>query len=468
MALLSFLDRDRSIAEPGFNRWLVPPAALAIHLCIGQVYAFSVFKIPLSKLLGGATPGPGDWKQSTIAILFSLAIAVLGVSAAIWGAWLERVGPRRAMFTAACCFGGGFVVGAVGIITHQFWLVALGYGVLGGIGLGIGYISPVSTLIKWFPDRPGLATGLAIMGFGGGAMIASPMSVGLMSYFKGGPSPVAETWVAMGVIYFAFMMFGVFSIRLPAPGWKPEGYTAPVAGSHALGSANVLVNEAMKTPQFYLLWVVLTVNVTAGIGILEQASPMIQEMFPVIKPAAAAGFVGLLSLANMLGRFGWSSFSDIIGRKATFATFFVLGMIIYWSIPIIGDGGKVWLFVLAAVVAISVYGGGFATIPAYLRDMFGTQHVGAIHGRLLTAWSTAGVLGPLLVNGIRESRMAAGFSRADVYAPSMHIMAGLLLVGFICNLLVRPVAPTHYATETAEMRAVPPLATAGARAGATT
>ena len=470
MALLSFLDRERSIAEPGYSRWLVPPAALAIHLCIGQVYAFSVFKLPLSTLLGGATAAPGDWKQSTIAWIFSLAIVCLGLSAAIWGAWLERVGPRRAMFTSACCFGGGFLVGSAGIATHQFWLLALGYGVLGGIGLGIGYISPVSTLIKWFPDRPGMATGLAIMGFGGGAMIASPLSVFLMGQFKTATSPgVAETWVAMGIIYFLFMMFGVFSIRLPAPGWKPDGYTAPAAGSHALGTANVLVNEAMRTPQFYLLWVMLCVNVTAGIGILEQASPMIQEIFsPAITAAAAAGFVGLLSLANMLGRFGWSSFSDIIGRKATYATFFILGMIIYWSIPIIGDGGKVWLFVLAAVVAISVYGGGFATIPAYLRDMFGPQHVGAIHGRLLTAWSTAGVLGPLLVNGIRESRVAAGLTKTDVYAPSMHIMVGLLFVGFVCNLLVRPVSPSHFATETAEMRAVPPLPTGGVRAGATT
>jgi MFS family permease len=452
MAVLSFLDRDRSIAEPGYTRWLIPPAALAIHLCIGQVYALSVFKLPLTKLIGITQSAPGDWPQEQIAIIFSVAIAILGLSAAIWGAWLERVGPRRAMFTAACCFGGGFIVGAIGIATHQFWLLVAGYGVLGGVGLGIGYISPVSTLIKWFPDRPGLATGLAIMGFGGGAMIASPLSVGLMNYYKSATSTgVAQTFATMGVIYFLFMMFGVFHIRLPAKGWAPEGYTAPTNAHGLVTTHQVQVNEAMKTPQFYLLWICLCVNVTAGIGILEQASPMIQEMFkPRITAAAAAGFVGLLSLANMLGRFLWSSFSDVIGRKATYATFFIVGMICYWFIPKIGDAGAVPLFVLVAVLVISMYGGGFATIPAYLRDLFGTMHVGAIHGRLLTAWSTAGILGPLLVNQLRAAQVAKGLSGSDVYAVSMHLMAGLLFVGFIANLLVRPVNQMHWFSGTSE------------------
>jgi MFS family permease len=446
MALLSFLDRQRSIAEPGYTRWLIPPAALAIHLCIGQVYAFSVFKLPLTKVLGITQSIPGDWPQEQVAVIFSVAIAILGLSAAIWGAWLERVGPRRAMFTAACCFGGGFLVGALGIQTHQFWLLVLGYGVLGGVGLGIGYISPVSTLIKWFPDRPGLATGLAIMGFGGGAMIASPLSIGLMNHFKSPTSVgVAQTFVAMGIIYFLFMMFGVFSIRLPAKDWAPAGYVAPTNPHGLITTHQVQVNEAMKTPQFYLLWIVLCVNVTAGISILEQASPMIQEMFkPRITAAAAAGFVGLLSLANMLGRFGWSSFSDVIGRKATYATFFIIGMISYWFIPKIGEAGAVPLFVLVTVIVISIYGGGFATIPAYLRDMFGTMHVGAIHGRLLTAWSTAGILGPLLVNQIRAAQIAKGLSGADVYVLSMHLMVVLLFIGFVANMLVRPVSEVHW------------------------
>jgi MFS family permease len=449
VALLSFLDRDRTIAGPDFNRWLVPPAALAIHLCIGQVYAFSVFKIPMSKLLGGTSPAPGDWPLSQIAWLFSIAILVLGLSAAVFGKWLERAGPRRAMFAAACCFGGGFVVGAFGLWLHQFWIVLLGYGVLGGTGLGLGYISPVSTLIKWFPDRPGMATGLAIMGFGGGAMIASPLSVTLMKFFHSGASQgVSKTWVAMGLIYFVFMMFGVFTVRVPAQGWLPAGYQPPADNPH-MTAYNVEVNEATKTPQFYLLWLMLCLNVTAGIGILEQASPMIQEMFPgVILASAAAGFVGLLSIANMSGRFLWSSFSDVIGRKATYATFFALGAVLYWAIPYSGSAHLVWLFVLICVVVITMYGGGFATIPAYLRDLFGTMEVGAIHGRLLTAWSAAGVLGPVLVNYMRESQIRAGVPKADAYTISMHVMSGLLVIGFICNMLVRAVdAKHHYGAE---------------------
>ncbi|HXB26979.1 MAG TPA: OFA family MFS transporter [Gemmatimonadaceae bacterium] len=456
MALLSFLDRDRSIADSDFSRWLVPPAALAIHLCIGQVYALSVFKIPLSQLIGGGPKAPGNWSQETISHLFQIAIVFLGLSAAAFGAWLERVGPRRAMFTSACCFGGGFIVGAIGIYLHQFWLLSLGYGVLGGIGLGIGYISPVSTLIKWFPDRPGMATGMAIMGFGGGAMIASPLSVALMNFYKSGLSQgVTKTFLTMGIVYFVFMMFGVFTIRLPKPGWRPKGFVEPTTG-RMITRANVSVNEAMRTPQFYLLWIMLCVNVTAGIGVIEQASPMIQEMFPgVIKASAAAGFVGLLSIANMSGRFVWSSFSDVIGRRATYATFFALGAVLYWCIPISGHMGKPWLFVLICVIVLTMYGGGFATIPAYLRDMFGTMQVGAIHGRLLTAWSLAGVLGPLIVNRIRESQIAAGVAKADAYTLSMHVMTVLLVVGFLSNLFVRPVDERHHYRTAAEPAGVP-------------
>jgi MFS family permease len=458
VALLSFLDRDHSIAEPNFNRWLVPPAALAIHLCIGQVYALSVFKIPLSQLIGGDPKVAGNWSQETISHLFQIAIVFLGVSAAFFGAWLEQVGPRRAMFTSAACFAGGFLVAALGVYLHQFTIVALGYGVLGGVGLGIGYISPVSTLIKWFPDRPGMATGMAIMGFGGGAMIASPLSVGLMGFFHTPHSQgVTKTFVAMGVLYFLFMMFGVFTIRLPRQGWRPRGFVEPTT-SRMITRANVAVNEAWRTPQFWLLWVMLCVNVTAGIGVIEQASPMIQEMFPgIITASAAAGFVGLLSLANMTGRFGWSSLSDTIGRRATYSTFFALGAILYWLIPAVGHSGQVWLFVLVCVVVLSMYGGGFATIPAYLRDMFGTMHVGAIHGRLLTAWSVAGVLGPLIVNRIREMQIAAHVPKADAYTLSMHIMTVLLVVGFLCNLFVRPVDERHHyrvATETEPAAAV--------------
>lgn len=442
---LSFLDRERSIAAPGFSRWRVPPAALAIHLCIGQAYAFSVFKIPLSRLIGGAAAAPDDWKLSTIGWVFSLAIVCLGLSAAVFGAWLERVGPRRAMFASACCFAGGFFVGALGVRAHQFWLLMLGYGVLGGIGLGLGYISPVSTLIKWFPDRPGMATGMAIMGFGGGAMIASPLSVVLMGHFRTPATQgVVETFIALGLIYFAFMMFGAFSARVPADGWKPDGWVPGPPGA-LVTTANVEVNEAMRTPQFWLLWVVLCMNVTAGIGILEQASPMIQEIFKGrVLPAAAAGFVSLLSLANMGGRFFWSSLSDRIGRRATYSSFFALGAVLYATLPTVAAAQSVPIFVLVCVVVLTMYGGGFATIPAYLRDLFGTMQVGAVHGRLLTAWSTAGVLGPVLVNNIREYQIAHGVATAEAYNVTMYVMTALLLVGFTANLMVRPVDAKHH------------------------
>jgi MFS family permease len=452
---LSFFDRERTIAQPGYSRWLVPPAALAIHLCIGQAYAFSVFNLPLSHLIGGNDSAPGDWKLSTIGWVFSVAIVFLGLSAATFGAWVERVGPRSAMFVSAVCFGGGFQVASLGIETHQFALLLLGYGVLGGIGLGIGYISPVSTLIRWFPDRPGMATGMAIMGFGGGAMIASPLAAMLMARFKSvAPNGVAPTFVAMGLIYFAFMLFGVFTVRTPPPDWRPEGYVPTAHRRSLITSGNVTARYAVKTPQFWLLWIMLCMNVTAGIGVLGQASPMIQEMFPgAITVSAAAGFVGLLSLANMGGRFFWSSLSDLIGRKPTYATFFLLGAVLYATVPTAGRIGSVALFVIGYVIIMSMYGGGFATIPAYLRDMFGTIQVGAIHGRLLTAWSTAGVLGPVLVNYIREYQIAHGVAKANAYTVTMYIMAGLLVIGFVCNLMVRAVHDRFFVPEASRVPA---------------
>jgi MFS family permease len=446
-----FLDRQHSIASEGFSRWRVPPAALAIHLAIGQAYAFSVFNLPLSTLVGVDKPAPSDWKLSTIGWIFSTAIVFLGLSAFTFGRWLEAAGPRKAMFCSAVCFAGGFFVSALGVQLHQIWLIYFGYGVIGGIGLGLGYISPVSTLIKWFPDRPGMATGLAIMGFGGGAMIGSPLAVALMAHFKTPASAgVAETFLVMGALYFVFMLFGVFTVRLPAPGWVPAGRSAiPGAPSTVAKrtppAPDVHVDEAIRTKQFWLLWAVLCLNVTAGIGVLGQASPMIQEMFPgVIGAAAAAGFVGLLSLANMLGRFAWSSCSDIIGRRTTYMIFFVLGAALYALIPTTGRMGSVTYFVAFYAVILSMYGGGFATIPAYLRDLFGVMHVGAIHGRLLTAWSVAGVAGPALVNYIREYQIAHGVAKASAYSVTMYLMAALLVAGFFANAMVRPVDSSHH------------------------
>ena len=448
--MAGLLSKDRIVARPGFNRWLVPPAALAIHLSIGQAYAFSVFKLPLTKVLGVTQSAPGDWKQTQLAWIFTIAIVVLGLSAAMFGRWLEHAGPRKSGVVAACCWGLGFFISAAGVYAHNIWLIYLGYGILGGCGLGLGYITPVSTLIKWFPDRRGMATGMAIMGFGGGALIASPLSQLLLNHYKSSTSVgVAQTFLTLGALYLIAMLAGAFLFRIPAPGWRPAGWVPPAKTARGLIThRHVHVDDAIKTVPFYLLWAVLFLNVTAGIGILEQASPMIQEMFKgSVKPDAAAGFVGLLSLFNMAGRFGWSSLSDRIGRKATYAVFFTLGPLLYITLPYAGRIGSVMLFVAAAVLILTMYGGGFATVPAYLSDIFGTQYVGAIHGRLLTAWSAAGVAGPVLVNYIREYQIEHGTPAAQAYNITMYLMAGLLVVGFVCNLAVRPVADRYYMAE---------------------
>ena len=442
----SFLDHQNTLAPPGYNRFLVPPAALAVHLSIGQAYAFSTFNLPLTKLIGLSASAPGDWDLKQVGWIFSIAIVFLGCSAAVFGRWVERVGPRKSMFASALCFSGGFLLSAVGIHLHQLWVIYLGYGVLGGCGLGIGYISPVSTLIKWFPDRPGMATGMAIMGFGGGALIAAPLSVLLMAHFKTAISNgVLETFVTMGVIYFMFMMIGVYTVRVPAADWKPAGWIATPRPQQLVTSANVAVDMAWRTPQFWLLWVVLCMNVTAGIGVLGQASPMIQEIFGGrVTPAAAAGFVGLISLFNMVGRFFWASTSDHIGRRNTYMIFFLLGILLYSTVPSLGHLGSIPLFVAAFCIILSMYGGGFATIPAYLRDMFGAYQVGAIHGRLLTAWSVAGVLGPVLVNYIRQYQIDSGVPKAQAYSVTMYIMCGLLLLGFLCNFAMRAVDEKYF------------------------
>src|SRR5215211_4783844 len=407
---LSLLDRERTVAPRGYNRWLIPPAALAVHLSIGEIYAFSVFKTPLKDHF--------DTKLTPIGIIFSIAIAMLGLSAAFGGRWVERAGPRKAMALAATCWGSGFLIGALGVAITQLWIVYLGIGFIGGIGLGIGYISPVSTLIKWFPDRPGMATGLAIMGFGGGALIASPLENKLLSTFADQPQDaIVGSFLVLGVVYFVMMMLGAFTVRVPADGWQPEGWSPEKSRQRAL---------------------VTICNVTAGIGILEQAAPMIQDFFSSVSAAAAAGFVGLLSLCNMSGRFGWSSTSDVIGRKPTYMGYLGIGAVLYFLLATAGTA-SVFLFVLFTGIILSFYGGGFATVPAYLKDLFGTIEVGAIHGRLLTAWSAAGIAGPLIVNGLADIQESNGKSGSDLYTLSLFIMVGVLVVGFIANLMIKPV-----------------------------
>ncbi|MCQ9367129.1 OFA family MFS transporter [Brevibacterium sp. 91QC2O2] len=444
------LDREAIVAPLRFNRWLIPAAVLAIHLCIGQVYALSVFKAPFMDRFAAGEVAVG-W-------VFSVAIAMLGISAAIGGTWVERAGPRKAMVVAGVFWVVGFGVATLGIVTGQLWLLYLGYGVIGGIGLGIGYISPVSTLMKWFPDRPGLATGLAIMGFGGGALIASPLSNSLMSIFGGGGAPeqlaagAAPTFGTLALIYAVAIAVGAFVIRLPHPDWHPEHWDpARVAAHKVATTGQVSVSRAMRTPQFWFLWIVLFTNVTAGIGILENAAPMVQGFFSQITPAAAAGFVGLLSIANMVGRFVWSTASDYMGRRNAYTLYLGAGILMYLCVALFG-GANIVLFVAASMLILSFYGGGFAAAPAYLKDLFGTYQVGAIHGRLLTAWSAAGVVGPLIVNTVIESRTRAGATGPAVYTLSMGIMVGLLAVGFVANLLIGKVAD-KYRAEPAEVEA---------------
>ncbi len=444
MPLAHFLSKEKITAPHNYNRWLIAPAALAIHLSIGQVYAFSVFNLPLTKLLGVTESSALDWRLPTVGWIFSTAIAFLGISAAIFGKWVEREGPRKAMFLAALFFSSGFFVSTLGVYLHNILLLYFGYGVLGGIGLGIGYISPVSTLMKWFPDRPGMATGLAIMGFGGGAILGSPLGVALMNAYKTTESlGVWQTFLSMGCLYLVLMMTGMLLIRIPPQGWLPAGFSPSTQKKKMVASHSTAVDQAIRTPQFWLLWIVLCTNVTAGIGVLSQASPMIQEMFKVT-PAQGAAFVMLLSAFNLLGRFFWSSASDYIGRKNTYRIFFGLGMVLYALIPFTGPTGQITLFYAGFCIVLSMYGGGFSTIPSYLKDMFGTLHVGAIHGRLLTAWSVAGVLGPVLVNYIREYQINHGVPKAEAYTVTMHVMVGALALGFVANHLLKEVNSRYH------------------------
>jgi len=491
----SFLARERTIAGPGFSRWLVPPAALAIHLCIGMAYGFSVFWFPLSQAIGitrsvqcpAPATGPSwflnavngvqdllsrsvsttcDWKIPELQWMFILFFVFLGSSSALFGGWAERSGPRKTGVVAAVCWCGGLVISAFGVIAHQLWLLWLGSGVIGGIGLGLGYISPVSTLIKWFPDRRGMATGMAIMGFGGGAMIGSPLAQMLMEHYATPTSVgVWETFLTLAAIYFVFMMGGALGYRLPPDGWRPANWEpAHTAKSAAITDGQVHLSTAWRTPQFWLVWAVLCLNVTAGIGILGMASPLLQEVFggKLIGVAAtfdqlttaqktqiagiAAAFTGLLSLFNIAGRFFWASLSDKLGRKMTYTVFLLLGIVLYASIPSLAAAGFLALFVAFFCVILSMYGGGFATVPAYLADLFGTRMVGAIHGRLLTAWSVAGVLGPVLVNYIRQYQIDHGVPRAQAYSITMYVLVALLVIGFVCNALVKPTPAKHFMT----------------------
>ncbi len=556
-----FFAKERIVAAPGFNRWWVPPASVAIHLCIGSVYAWSIFNPPLVKAIGVVASASSDWALSQVVWVFTVAIVFLGLAAAFAGRWLETVGPRTVGLVAAACWGGGFVIGGAGILSHQLWLLYLGYGVIGGCGLGLGYVSPVSTLIRWFPDRRGMATGMAIMGFGGGAMIAAPLKEFLIRTFYrapdylgpldsvalstregirlaqvGGvarevvvvganevaqmpvPGPagvyvagtgsagVAESFLVLGALYFVVMLLAALSYRIPGPGWRPAGWAAPERGDEGRSMVtrhDVDIDEALKTRQFYQLWIVLCFNVTAGIGVLGVAKTMMVEIFGTTLPelvdgAFAATYVMMISVFNMIGRFFWASASDYLGRRTTYWIFFAAGIALYLSIPLCAQRvsaspAVVWLvyFYAATMLIFTMYGGGFATIPAYLADIFGTRHVGGIHGRLLTAWSVAGVLGPLAITSLREHAIRreidalvakldpTAFERAfgdsvgqldllvrqntvtisklmaiappgtadptpGLYNTTMVLMAGLLAIALVSNALMAPVDPRHH------------------------
>jgi MFS family permease len=470
-----FLSRERIIAPPHFNRWLVPPAALAIHLSIGMVYGFSIFWLPLTRLVGisqsvacspdmsflqSLTATHCDWKIPSLAVTFTLFFVFLGGSTALFGGWLEKVGPRKTTVVAACCWSGGLVLSAIAALTHQIWLMWLGTGVIGGIGLGLAYISPMATLMRWFPDRRGLATGMAVMGFGGGALVGAPVAHFLIGFFAG-PNSVGmwQTFLTLAAIYFVFMMGGALGYRLPPRNWRPPG------GFHNFEERRKKTRQvhaavAWKTPQFWLIWAVLCLNVLAGTGVLGVASPMLQEMFGErlmgLAPGEAltdaqkleiasvgVGFVGFLSLFNIAGRLFWSALSDRIGRKATFTLFSLLGFAFYASAPFWAHDGKLALFALTVGMILSIFGGAFASVPAYLADLFGTKMVSPIYGRLLTAWAVAGIVGPMLVNNIREVQIDRGVPRAEVYDITLYILAGLQLVGLVCNHFVRPVPPSR-------------------------
>lgn len=556
-----WFSKERIVAGPGFNRWKVPPASVAIHLCIGSVYAWSIFNPALTRIHGVVAPGPGDWTEKQVVWTFTIAIVFLGLAAAFGGKWLERVGPRTVSTVSALCWGGGFLIAALGIQLHQLWLLYFGYGVIGGCGLGLGYVSPVSTLIRWFPDRRGMAAGMAIMGFGGGAIIATPLKERLIRFFYRAPEylgtiadvelitrqgkrfaniagqlrevvvigandlkqmlvpgpegvyavgtgqvGVTETFLVLGIGYCVVMLIAAFSYRIPAAGWKPAGWTPPdeqATTRKMISTHNVGIDESLKTSQFYLLWVVLCFNVTAGIGVLGVAKTMMTEIFGTTLPQIvdgrfAATFVLMTSVFNMVGRFFWASASDRLGRQKTYAIFFAAGAALYLSIPWTAQGVSVspattWLvyFYAATMLIFTMYGGGFATIPAYIADLFGAKFVGGIHGRLLTAWSTAGVLGPLAITSLREyslreamvrlasttdptafeSKFGAPLNELDqlvsqktvtiarlleiaplgtvdpsptLYNTTMYLMAGLLAIAFLANASIRPVNPRHY------------------------
>ncbi|WP_096187678.1 L-lactate MFS transporter [Evansella halocellulosilytica] len=397
------------------NRWLIALAAVGIHISIGSVYAWSVFTNPLMNEFG--------WDLSAVSMTFSIAIVFLGLSAAFMGHFVEKYGPRISGIVATVFFGIGMLGSGLAVFIESLWLLYFTYGALGGIGLGIGYITPVSTLVKWFPDRRGLATGLAIMGFGFSAMIASPVMEALINSVG-----IASTFITLGIVYFVVMTASSLYLERPPEGWMPEGFKQQVESGDkkpATDLSQLTANEAVKTARFWYLWMMLFINVTCGIAIISVASPMAQEIAG-LSAAAAATMVGIMGVFNGVGRIGWASISDYIGRPNLYMTFFIIQIVSFLLLPSITHA---LIFQLIIFVIMSCYGGGFAAIPAFIGDVFGTKQLGAIHGYILTAWAAAGIVGPILASWIRET--------TESYAGTLYIFGGMFIVAFIVSLLIR-------------------------------
>ncbi|CQR47295.1 putative MFS-type transporter YhjX [Paraliobacillus sp. PM-2] len=398
------------------NRWLIALSAIAIHLSIGSVYAYSVFKNPMSDALG--------WNSKEVTLSFTIAIAFLGLSAATLGKLVEKWGPRKSAMIAAILFSSGLIGASFAISQESLTLYYLTYGVLGGIGLGVGYIAPVSTLVKWFPDRRGLATGMAVMGFGAGSLIASPVAAELISVVG-----LSKTFLILGLTYLVLMVAGASYIVRPPEGYLPKGMEEGAQTNKKkkikTDLSQLTANEAIKTNRFWLLWVMMFINISSGIMLISIASPLGQEKVGM-SVVAAASMVGIMGFFNGLGRIGWSSISDYLGRSNVFTLFFSVQFILFLLLPNITNP---ILFQLFIFIILSMYGGGFACLPAFIGDLFGTKQLGAIHGYLLTAWSCAGIFGPMLVATINDATQS--------YNVTFYIFAILLVVALATSVVMR-------------------------------
>lgn len=363
------------------NRYVVAFAGVMFHLMIGSVYAWSVFTNPIAKQNG--------WTESSVAIAFSIAIFFLGMSAAFMGKVVEKIGPRLTGTIASFLYGTGTIMTGWAIHQNSIWLLYLSYGVIGGLGLGAGYVTPVSTIIKWFPDKRGLATGLAIMGFGFAAMLTGPVAQQLMASVG-----LEQTFYLLGAFYFVIMLLAAQFIVRPNKVLLSENSNIPSVGTRLTKGPELTANQALKTKSFAFLWIMFFINITCGIGLVSAASPMAQSMTGMSVETAAV-MVGIIGLFNGFGRLIWATLSDYIGRPATFSAIFILDIVmlsamLIFKLPL--------LFVIALCLLMSCYGAGFSVIPAYLGDVFGTKELGAVHGYVLTAWAAAGIVGPLLLS----------------------------------------------------------------------